>query len=64
MTKYRLHPLTRLFLARCFSPVTGMNWLQERGLVSDCCVTVEDVAPCDVARVVALFAARWGGVRA
>lgn len=28
-------------------PVKAMNILQEWGIVSDECVTVEDVAPCD-----------------
>lgn len=59
MSKYLLHPLVRLFLASRMTPVTGMNWLQERGLVADECVSHEDVAPCDVARVEALFRARW-----
>lgn len=49
--KYCVHPLRAIFRLRCFTVCEGMNWLQERGLVSDECVWPEDVAPSDVDRV-------------
>lgn len=36
-----------------------LNVLQDRGLVSDLCVRLREIAPADVARVVALHDARW-----
>lgn len=45
------HPLRWLFGVRCFGTVAGMNWLQDRGLVSDNCVEAEDVCSVDVLRV-------------
>lgn len=48
---FTVHPLTALFHARRMTTTEGMNWLQERGHISDLCVTVEDVAPCDVLAV-------------
>jgi len=46
------HPLEMLFNnKRGFDPVAGMNWLQERGLISDNAVTIEDVAHEDGLRV-------------
>jgi len=42
------HPLVRLFHARKFTIREGMNWLQDRGHISDNCIDPEDVAECDV----------------
>lgn len=53
---YTAHPLTALFHARNFTNTEGMNWLQDRGLISDNCVTVESVAPCDIERVLNMAA--------
>jgi hypothetical protein len=47
------HPMTALFLERRYTVAEGMNWLQERGLVSDLCNRPEEVAPCDVVAVLA-----------
>lgn len=57
-TKHWIHPLRAIFGARRMTVSEGMDWLQDRGLVSDECVWPEDVATSDVARVVALFEAR------
>lgn len=54
--KYQTHPLSRLFQARRFTTTEGLNWLQDRGLISDLCVTLEDVAEVDVQRVLELAA--------
>src|SRR4051812_26347518 len=51
-------PLEVIFREQCFTPVEGMNWLQDRGLVSDNCVTVADVAMVDQVRVERLYRAR------
>lgn len=51
MSKYNVHPLTRALIARRWSVTAGMNWLQDRGLISDNCVEVEDVAEVDVEKV-------------
>lgn len=40
-----------LFYKESYSENAGMDWLQDRGLISDNCVTPEDVAPCDVKAV-------------
>lgn len=45
------HPLTWLFRVRNLSVIEGMNWLEECRLISDLCVTPEDVAPCDIRAV-------------
>lgn len=57
--KPKYHPLLRVFWSRCFSELAGLNWLQDRGHISDECVTLADVAPCDVERVVMLWRERW-----
>lgn len=57
MGKHVVHPLAALFAARGFTHRQGMDWLQERGHVSDECVWLEDVAPADVERI--LYAARF-----
>jgi hypothetical protein len=36
-----------------------MNWLQERGLVSDNCITAEDVGEVDTVRVLQSAHAMW-----
>lgn len=46
------HPLRLLFKKQGRSECAGMNWLQDRGLISDNCVTVEDVAPQNVESVI------------
>lgn len=48
------HPLHLLFWAKRFTIVEGMNWLQDRGHISDNCVDAEQVAPVDVLRVLDL----------
>ena len=48
------HPLRLLFAGRKFTDREGMNLLQDPGLISDLCVEPEDVAPCDVERVLAM----------
>jgi hypothetical protein len=53
------HPLIMLFHTRKYTIAEGMNWLQERGHISDLCVTPQDVAPCDVAAVLAKADALW-----
>lgn len=55
----RMSPLGALFMQRCVTPIEGLNWLQDRGLISYECVTMADVAPVDAARVVAAGVARW-----
>lgn len=45
------HPLVAFFHARKFTTAAGMNWLQERGLISDLCVEPADVARVDVVAV-------------
>lgn len=47
------HPLKRLFAARKMTEREGMNALQEGPilLISDNCVTADDVAPCDTRAV-------------
>lgn len=55
--KHVVHPLAALFAARGFTHRQGMDWLQERGHVSDECVWLEDVALGDVQRI--LCAARF-----
>lgn len=52
-------PLQGLFRLRAYTPRMGLNWLQERGHISDLCVTLADVAPVDAAAAVARFRARW-----
>lgn len=49
------HPLLKVFRDRGLNPITGMNWLQDYGLCSDLCVTHENVAAVDVARIVEEF---------
>lgn len=49
--KYHWHPLAFLFYARRYTIPQGMNWLQERGHISDLCVEVESIAYCDVVSV-------------
>lgn len=58
--KYDVHPLIRLFGMRRMTETQGMDWLQNYGYISDNCVMACDVAPVDIERVEALFAARWG----
>lgn len=53
VSRFTIHPLAAFFEHRRFTVTEGLNWLQERGLISDLCVTVEDVAACDVERVLA-----------
>lgn len=52
--KHCQHPLAR-FIQNAYpgiwSTKEGMNWLQDRGWISDNCVTVEDVSPVDIERV-------------
>lgn len=52
-------PLQRVFWSRGYTELAGLNWLQERGHISDLCVTMADVAPCDAERVLSLWRARW-----
>lgn len=51
--KHNTHPLLRLFHRNRIFWRDGINLLQEGPLrfISDECVTVEDVAPCDVEAV-------------
>ncbi len=55
-----IHPLRAFFHSRKFTAAEGMNWLQGRGtekhgaLISDNAVMPEDVAMCDVVRVLRL----------
>lgn len=51
------HPLQWLFGTRTFGTVAGMNWLQDRGLIADECVEVEDVFSGDVLKVLDAAAA-------
>lgn len=48
------HPLTLLFWSRKFTIEAGMDWLQQNGHISDHCQSPEEVAPCDVLRVLDL----------
>lgn len=45
------HPLLLLFDYARMSEFAGMDWLQGRGMISDNCVGVFDIAECDVRRV-------------
>jgi len=53
------HPLIVLFYTRKFSICAGMDWLQDRGHISDLCQRPEDVAPSDVDAVLAKAGALW-----
>lgn len=55
MSKYNVHPLTIAMIARKWSVTSGMNWLQDHGLISDNCIDPEDVATVDVDRVLKLM---------
>lgn len=56
MAKYNWHALVFLFYAKRFTIEQGMNALQDGPLllISDNCVTPEDVAACDVAAILKL----------
>ncbi len=56
---YNDHPLRLLFRARRFTTREGMNWLQERGHISDLCLEPEDVARVDAERILHLAGAQW-----
>lgn len=43
-----------LFGCKRFSDESGLNWLQERGHISDNCINLEDVAKPDVIRILHL----------
>ena len=55
-----VHPLTLFFHSRKFTNDEGMAWLQGRGpgkhgrLISDHCITPEDVAACDTDAILRL----------
>jgi len=58
------HPLSLFFKSRGFTDADGMDWLQgvapeKHGrLVSDNCIDVQDVAPCDTDAILRLANAR------
>lgn len=49
--KYGRHPLSVLAGMRCYSEGQALDWLQERGFISDQVMSFDEVAPVDVARV-------------
>lgn len=55
----RWSPLFWLFISRRFSENAGMNWLQDRGHISDNCVGIETVALEDVKDVLRKAGAEW-----
>jgi len=59
--KYRQHPLQMLFGNKRIWWKDGMNALQEGPLrlISDNCVTVEDVAMCDALDVMSRVKGEW-----
>lgn len=58
--KFLSHPLKEIEQGMSgWSMTQILNWLQERGQISDLCVTMEDVAHVDAARVVERWRAKW-----
>lgn len=53
------HPLLLLFHSKRFTLLEGLNSLQSLGLISDNCVTLEDIPWCDVLRVIEKADAGW-----
>lgn len=51
--RHRTHPLRLFFDWRRWPWAEAMQWLQDRGWISDNCITPEDVALCDIRRVLA-----------
>lgn len=51
--KWDRHPMRRM------TALETMNWLDDRGWISNLCVQPEDVAPQDVERIEAKFKERW-----
>lgn len=53
------HPLQILFNNKRMDHTHGMNILQDAGLISDLCVTLEEVPWCDAMNVMSRVKATW-----
>lgn len=53
------HPLRILILTRGMTITEGLNWLQDRGHISDNAIELGDVASSDVLSVICKAGAEW-----